>query len=264
MNLTEMQTQLYDRLGYGSPGTDTIQRILGYINETQRKILATRGLARLRRTILTCASVQDSPFMVLPQAAVMVLGIQNRTTQKPLIEKLLGEIRFMDPGLTRSTSDPDYYAVLNVSSAVARPPSDASTLYVKSTSAGDVGTAYIEGIRTGGYYRSESVVMTGTTAVSFASTDWIDIQKFYLSTTAAGTVTLLEDSGAGTELSRIPLGRQSARYTLLHLWGTPTSALTFYCDVERHIENFVNPGDESYLPEDYHWLLTTGARMLEY
>ena len=106
--------------------------------------------------------------------------------------------------------------------------------------------------------------MTGTTAVSFASTDWIDIQKFYLSTTAAGTVTLLEDSGAGTELSRIPLGRQSARYTLLHLWGTPTSALTFYCDVERHIENFVNPGDESYLPEDYHWLLTTGARMLEY
>lgn len=265
MNLTLLQSQLYDRLGYSSsPSADVTTRLTGYLNEAQRRLVATRGLTRLRRTVLTATCVANSPFMVMPQACVRIAGIQNRTTQRSLKELMLAEVRYLDPGLTRATSDPEAYAILNIACPVSAQPADASTVYVKSDSSADVAVAYIEGIRTGGYFRSEQVTMTGTTAVAFTTTDWIDIQKFYLASPAQGTVQLLEDSGSGNVLSTIPKGRQMARYTLLHLYGTPSSSLTFYCDVERHIEDMANAGDEPYLPEDYHWLLMTGARMMEY
>ena len=136
MNLTLLQSQLYDRLGYSSsPTGDVTTRLTGYLNEAQRKLLATRGLSRLRRTILTATCSANQPYMVMPQAAVKITGIQNRTTQRSLYEVMLADVRYMDPGLTRSTADPESYAVLNTAAALSAPVTDASTLYLKSTSA---------------------------------------------------------------------------------------------------------------------------------
>jgi hypothetical protein len=265
MTLSEMQTELYDTLNYGSsPPAEVVRRLLNFMNQSQREIVGMRGLGRLRRTILTCASVANSPFLILPQAAVRIAGIQDRTTQKSLKEVMLMDIRFADPGLTRVTSSPDAYAILGFSEGVAVQPSAAATIYVKSSNAADTQVAYIEVITTGGYYRTVNVTLTGTTAVSFSPTDVIQIRKFYLASATTGYVTLHEGSGSGTELSRIPVARQSARYTRVHLYGTPSAAVTYYVDVELHIESLANAGDEPYLPEDWHWLLPCGARMKEY
>lgn len=265
MNLAEIQAQVYDDLGYkSSPDAAVIRRLLRYGNDSQRELVAMRGLARLRRSILTFGSVANSPFAVLPQAAVRIAGITERTSQRYLQEKSIQQLRGMDPGLTNLDSNPWAYIVLNMTAANAVELSAAAAIFIKSSNAADVNTAYIQGVTTGGFARTASVAMTGVTAVSFGVSDWIDITKVYLSAAANGVVTFHQTSGAGTQLGTIPIGKQIARYTKIQLYGTPTQALTYYADVDRHIDDFANSGDEPYLPEDYHWLIPTGIRMKEY
>lgn len=264
MNLAEIQQEIYDRMGYASsPDADVVRRMLANINDTQKKVLSLRGMGKLRQALLTATSIANNPFMALPQAAVSLRAVTDRATQKPLSEVFIRDLRMMDPGLTRVTSFPDAYAIYNMSSGVALQPSAACQPFVVSTSASDVGTAYIEGITTGGYPRSVSVAVNGTTPAGFAPTDFIEIVKFYMSTVAVGVVTLTQGSG-GTELSRISVARQSARYTLLHLFGTPSTSSTYYCDVDRYIFPMANAGDEPFIPDDFHDIYAIGARKIEY
>jgi hypothetical protein len=264
MNLAEIQAQVYDDLGYKStPDALVVRRLLRYANDSQRSLVAMRGLARLRRSILTFASVVNSPFAVMPQAAVRIAGISERTSQRYLTEISIQQLRAIDPGLTNLDSNPSSYVVINMTAANAKELSAAAQIYVVSDNAGDVGTAYLQGVTTGGYARVSQVIMTGVTPAAFSPTDWIDITKFYLSVVAVGNVSITQGL-AGTELSRIPVGRQLARYTKIQLYGTPSQALTYYADIDRHIEDFANAGDEPYLPEDYHWLIPTGIRQREY
>jgi hypothetical protein len=106
--------------------------------------------------------------------------------------------------------------------------------------------------------------MTGVTAVAFPGTDWLDVTKLYLSAAAVGIVTFHQSTSVGTEIARIPIGRQITRYTKVQLYGTPTQSLTYYADIDRHIEDLVNAGDEPYLPEDYHYLIPIAIRAKEY
>lgn len=265
MTLAEMRATLYDRLGYKStPDDAVIRRLDGFLNETQRELAGMRGLARLRRNILTFASVANSPFAVLPQAAVRIAGIQDRNTQRALVELSIQDLRFMDPGLTNIASNPSNYVILNMSAPLAAEPSTADAVYIKSDDAGDVCTAYIQGIITGGYYQTRQVTMTGVTAVAFPLSNWMAITKVFLSAVAVGTVTINQTSGAGAELGRIASGKSKARYTRIQLYGTPSQSLTYYADVDVHIEDLTAAMDESYIPEDYAWLLPCGALKKEY
>jgi hypothetical protein len=111
------------------------------------------------------------------------------------------------------------------------------------------------------------MALNGTTAVDVSNgtiTTWLTITKFYVTAVATGRITLHQTSGAGTELSRIAAGRSSARYTILELSGIPASGTTYYCDVEVHVENMVDPYDEPLIHEDYHDVLVCGALRKEY
>lgn len=265
MILSEIRADLYERLGYSSaPNADVITRIDRYINEAHREALTKKGCSRLRHAVMTFSSVANSPFAVLPQAVSRIITIQDRTARKLLYEIPIQQIRYMDPSLASIVSYPDYYAILNMQAGVALDPSDASDVLVDSTSASDTSTAYLEGVTTGGYPRTASITMTGTTAVSFGVTDWIQLNRFYLAAPAVGVVTLHEDASGGTELARISIGRQSSVYTRIHFYPTPSSAVTYYADVDRLIQPLSNAGDEPLLPDDFHWLLVCGALRKEY
>lgn len=103
--------------------------------------------------------------------------------------------------------------------------------------------------------------MTGLTAVSLgaAITDAIDVQDFYVSAAAVGTITLHEDSGAGTELSRIPIGQKAGRFLRYALAPTPASAITYTLDGEAPIVDLANDTDEPFPSPDFHDLLVDGA-----
>lgn len=263
MTLSELLTACYDEARYTSSPTSAITtRITRFLNEGVRAVLSEPGLARLvdSDAPLAIASVASQARYVAPEAVAQIRGISERTNDYALEAMSLDRYRRLEPDPASVSGTPTHYVPFG-RTAVAVQPSNASELFVKSTSASDTGTAYLEGITTGGYLRTASVTMTGTTAVSLSAsiTDWIEVTDFYLSANAVGTVTLHEDSGAGTELARITIGQKRPRYTGFYLWPTPAAVVSYLVDYRREIADLVNSTDEPPLPTDYHRILVDYA-----
>lgn len=270
MYLSEMESEVYDHFGYGDNPNNQIvvNRIRRNLNTAYKEILGMKGLSKLRRQVLTFASVANSPFAVLPQACSRLIVMTDRTNTVELDEMFLQELRRRDPGLLASTSSPYAYVILNLASPVARDPSAASELFTISSSAADGSgvDAYVSGVITGGYQRSTHGPLNGTvgSTVDAAITSWTNISKFFINNLAKGTVTLRETSVAGTELARIPVGRSSSRYSRIMLYPTPSVSVTYHVDVELYIEPLTQAMDEVILHDDFQWLIPCGAMLREY
>jgi hypothetical protein len=244
--------------------TATATRYQDALNESHKAVLRMPGLAALRYGYLTLASVAAQQNYAVPHEGVARIDrVWDPTNRRKLDYLTLDQVREDNPSAIQGT--PYAYAPMGYVEAFTQ-PSNASEIFVKSTAAGDTTqTAYIEGFITGGYYRTASVVLTGTTAVTLSATitSFIHITKFYLSATAVGTVTINEDSGAGTELSRITIGRTRARYYGLVLEPVPSAVITYSLDVLREIPDMSVATDEPLLPEDFHDLLIDMAELKE-
>lgn len=267
MILSELLAGVYEETGFQtSPAPAVITRLTRWLNEGLRAILAEPGLSRLADsdTPLTVASVASTARVVVPEAVARILSITERTNDLALRAMDLQTYRNLDPDATSSTGTPSHYMPIG-RVAVAVQPADASEIFVKSTSASDVNTAYLQGRITGGYKRSAAAVMTGVTAKSLDTsiTTFEAIDEFSLNVAAVGTVTLLEDSGAGTELARITIGQTRPRYYGFYLWPTPASAVTYYVDYRRELTDLANPTDEPALPTDFHPMLVAYAVLRE-
>ena len=268
MNLSDLQADLYRRLGYASsPATEITTRLTAFLNQAQRDILSEPGMERLLTGTTTFASVASTPQYGLPPSVARIVKIYEATNRRTLGELSQDAYRQIQPDPTTPTGTASHYVDLGFA-GVSKQPSDASDIFVDSTAAGDTNTAYIEGYRTGGYFTSLSVTMTGTTAVSLKGanliTDIVEITKFYLSAAAVGEVTLHEDASGGTELARIPIGQTHARYRKVALWITPASAITYSVDYERDIADMANAKDEPLVPVRFHPLLIEGALRREW
>lgn len=266
MTLAELQADCFRRLGFSpTPGTETITRISAFLNESHAEILSEPGMESLLYDSITLASVASQPQYGLPPVVARIRTLVDTANRFPLDPMSLEEYREVYPDPSALTGIPSRWVDMGFS-AFATPPSAAAEIFVKSTSASDVNTAYLEGFRTGGYPITLSVAMTGVTAKTLgaAYTDIIEITKFYLSAAAVGTVTLNQGSGAGTELSRLAIGQTDARYRRIALAITPASALTYTINFERDATDLINANDEPVLPPRFHRLLGVGARMREY
>jgi hypothetical protein len=268
MTFTELLAAVYEETGYqSSPAAAVVTRIKRCLNEGVRAILSEPGMARLADSDspATFATVAATARYVVPESVAIIRHMTERTNDRALLPMSLSEYRRLMPDPSAHSGTPTHYVPIG-RVAVATQPSDASEIFVDSTAAGDTNTAYIEGIITGGYMRTASVSMTGTTAVTLsASIEFIEITDFYLSAAAVGTVTLHEDSGAGTELARITLGALRPRYYGFYLYPTPSAAVTYYVDYRREVVELVNNTDEPPLPTDLHPMLIayTVAREFE-
>lgn len=267
MTFSEILSDIYQDANLSSaPDANTIARIKRYVNDGLRVILGEPGLSRLADSDapFTVASVASQARYVVPEAVARIRGISERTNDRTLTAMDLSDYRRIEPDPT-NTGTPSHYVPFG-RTAVAVQPADASELFVDSTAAGDTGTAFVEGIITGGYQRTASVTMTGTTAVSLSAaiTSFIAVTDFYISAAAVGTVTLHEDASGGTELARITIGQKRPRYSGFYLWPTPAGAIDYLVDYRRELTDLVNDADEPTLPTDYHWLLSAYARMRQY
>jgi hypothetical protein len=264
MNLRDLEREVYrfTNKKVSTPNPETQDRVRGNINRRHRMLL--REFPGLRDDILTFDSVADQQDYALPEQGIARINRIFETTNDIKLERQsLAWLRAHD--VDPQSGVPVAWVPLSYAQ-VHTQPEDASSVFIKSTSASDVGRAFIEGIVDGGDRRKAEVTMTGTTAVDVdtTTTTWVQIDKVYLDTAAVGTVTLHEDSGSGTELSHVAIGDTYAKYLAFLLWPTPSDAVTFYCDVTRGIADMVNPLDEPLLPEDFHDLLSIGARLDEY
>lgn len=264
MTLAEIEASLYDTLGFDQTAeTKVINRLRRYVNQGYRRVMAQKGIgSRIRRAQLTFSTVAGTPWAVLPQAADKVFYVTDRTNNKALREISLFRERLRDPNLSFSSATPYGYIPYNLASAVFADPDVAGQLTIVSTNAGDISTAYIQGVRTGGYLFSQSVTLGGTTPTAIGPADALFVQKLYLSLAAVGDVTL-KDAG-GNALAVIPAGRAKARYSRLHIVDTPSVALVLTADVELFIADLVNAFDEPLFHEDFHDILEHYALAQEY
>jgi hypothetical protein len=278
VTLNEIEQDLYRRLGFNTstPDTATQTRLRAFINETQREILSEPGMESLLYDTITFPSVASTPTYSIPPAIAKIRNVYDTTNLIKLAPRSLGWYRGAYPSPTLTTGLPDSYVELG-NSAVAVQPSNASELFTTSSAGGDsTKRLHIEGYITGGYYMSATADLTALTgaagAVSFGATitTWIEITKFYLTLStgltaiATGNITLLEDSGAGTELARIPIGQSYATYKKIALAPCPSSAVTYTVDFQRDVQDMAFAPDQPLLPERFHRLLGIGARMREY
>lgn len=263
MTFLEIQQDTYRRLNKAtSPDTATTTRIKAFINQRHRTLMSEPGMDQLRNATTTFASVAATARVALAQTITRVNAIYQTTENRRLGERDLDWLRSVDPQQTSGT--PTVYVPLGYEYA-AKQPSNASQVWVKSTSASDVGTLRIEGVRTGGYPASASVTLTGTTAVQVGTfSDWTQIDKVFSSAAAVGAITVHEDSGTGTELAQIRIGAYRPYYFVILLWPTPAGVLTYSVDYTREITDMAQDTDEPLLPTDFHDLLSMGARLDEY
>lgn len=275
MLFSEILSAFYDECGYAtSPATAVVTRAKRFVNEGVRVLLNEPCIARQVDSDLpySFASVASTARYTVPEAVSVIRHITERTNDYHLLPMSMSEYRLREPDPPNNTGTPTHYVPIG-RVAVATQPSDASAVFVDSTSAGDTNTAYIEGIATstvgsstvGGRPFSGSRTMTGATAVQLPSTvsTWTEITDFYLSAVAVGHVTLCEDAEGGTELARIVPGQYRARYYGFYLWPTPAAAVTYYVDYRRQIQDLVQDTDEPVVPLDFHPMLLAYAVMRE-
>lgn len=265
MNLTNLLLECYRRSASSSaPPADVVTRFTGFVNTTHRQILGLPGFESLRDDTITFASVSGQVYYGLPPVISRIESITDRTTVLRLRALSLDDIRTGDPGLVTSGMSDSY--IVRGLQQVATQPVAATGLWAVSSSAGDVQNCFIETVRTGGYPSvGAAVVLTGVARKALGVlTDHVEVTKFYVSSAAAGAISLYDAAAAGTELARIPIGGTYARYLQLQLYPTPTSAINYHVDYVRTMPEMVNGTDEPLLPEDFHWLLVEGALLKEW
>lgn len=265
MTFGEIVKAVYEETGYGdNPSPAVSGRLKRWVNEGQRAILAEPGLSRLADSDapIAVASVASTARVVVPEAVARIVAISERTNDLALRLMDLQTYRGLDPDAASTTGTPTHFVPIG-RVVMAAQPSDASALVIGSTSAADTMVAYVKGIVTGGYQQRTSVSLTGTTGVTFALSDWIEVTEVTLSDPANGTVTLMEDVDGGTELARIAPGELRPRYYAFYLWPTPAAVVTYYVDYRREIEDLTTASDEPVLPTDFHAALVAYAVMRE-
>jgi hypothetical protein len=267
MNRTDILTAAAQRLDKTPPpnlDAVTQARFIGFMNQRQRRLLTMPGLTHLREATVMFASVADQPNYTLANIA-KISRLYETTNDRVLYEMSQQDYRLVQPDTT-ITGTPEAF-VWTGRQVTAAQPSNASALFVKSSSALDTTqTVYLEGVITGGYPQTASVVITGTVAVNVASTvsTWERVDKFYLSGACVGTVTLTEDSGVGTTLGVIAIGQTMTDYTGFALFPTPSGVITYSVDITRAITDFAQAMDQPVLPEDFHDLMVLGIVADEY
>ena len=261
MTRNELEQAVYRWLNKAtaSPNSETQTRIRAFLNAEMREVLSGSGMERLRATTATFASVASQPQYGLPLEFSKVQRIVDQDNFCVLQERDLNWLRIAEPD--PSTASTPYVYVPYGYQAVQIQPSGASELFAKSSSASDTQTIYIEGFLTGGLPRTASVSLTGTTAVSLSAsiTTWERVTKCYVSTAAVGVISLHEDSGAGTTLAQIPIGKTSSRYQSIILWPTPSSVRTYHVDGYAALTDLAQDTDSPPCPEDFHELFVYGA-----
>jgi hypothetical protein len=272
MTFTEILAAVYEETGYQtSPASAVITRIKRYVNEGLRVVLSEPGLSRLQDSDspATFASVASQARYTVTESVNRILRVSERTNDRTLEVMSLDRYRLIDPDAANTTGTPTHIVPIG-RVAVAVQPSAATELFVDSTAAGDTGTAFVEGLITGWYRRTTSATMTGATEVSVGSTitTFEQVEDFYLSANAVGTVTLWQGTAGvpptlTTELARITIGQKRPRYYGFYLWPTPAAAVTYYVDYRRELTELVNDTDEPPIGTDAHPALVAYAVMRE-
>jgi len=275
MNLSAILADAYRRLRYAtSPPATVVTRLTAFANKVQADILSMPGMRRLRDDVIPVTLAANAARQGLPPLIGRIHAITDRINNIRLKQVALTELRSDDPAQAYTGTYALRYAVVGNQEVAIQPTTSGSGLWVSSSATGDVGNVFVEAARLGGFpfYDNTQTTLAGTTRVTVKSinttgvqTDYIQVDRFYLaSTAAAGYVSLWDAAVAGNELARIPIGNTFSRYLAIEVWPVPTATEVVWVDFSRVIPDMINGTDEPLLPVDFHDLIPIGMRVEEY
>lgn len=263
MTILSIVQDFLDRMGYNTVSTLAAMtsepglRGLRFANQWHRKIVADQKFTRLRDDVISFASVASQQRYGLPPSIQKIHRIWETTSNRRLSEKSLDWLR-TDPLANAFTGTPDTYVPLGETAITQQPATTG--LWAVSSAAGDTTQKVsVDAIRSGGYINTPAqTTITGTTRVSLgALTDYVDVVKFWLDGACTGTISLYDAASGGNLLAVIPIGKTYSRYYTIFLFPTPSSAITYYVEHERQIQDMSLNTDEPIWPQDFHWLLVS-------
>jgi hypothetical protein len=266
MTFRELQDLTLRELGFnpGSVAEEPRTRIKDRLNSWQRRMATEPGLSRYLRDsyAMTMTTVAGRSRYGVPLSVERIIAIRDLANETLLECVALDDLRRVDPGM-ESSGNPTHWALLG-QYPVHTQPSDASTLALKSTSASDTAiVANVEYLNSSGIQLTDSVTLTGTTAVA-VGTNVVEILTVRLSAAPVGSVTIYEDTDAGTVLGYIYFNRLGSRSWHVQLYPIPTSALTLTLDAVRRLTDMIYDYDEPILPRDFHDVLSLAVQSDEW
>ena len=260
MTLAYIEQDIYARLSLSdAPPTRVVNRIRRFVNQRYRRILTSAGISQLREDTLTFTTIANNAMVSLPTVVARIHRIYDPVDGDKLENRSLEWIRTNEP--TPALGDPEYYSPIGLR-AVLQQPEVANTLFLVSTSASDTSNAVVEYYRATGERQTTEVTLTGTTPVQVgAANNIVSVYGLMLDANAVGTVSL---TSSGDTLATVTPGQTDSRYLGIVLSPAPMSAQTWYVDFERNIDDLADSNDEPLIPQDFHYLLSLGARIDEY
>lgn len=263
MTFTEILAAIYSDLNYeSSPPAAVVTRVKRWVNHGHKTLLRHPGLTKLRQGTVSFASVASQAVYGLPQAFDRVDAIVQQSNDARLVNRTLDWLRSVDPG-ERMSGNPEAWVDFGWQPALMQPTSDG--IWAVSTSASDVQSVYVQGIRANGDIAGQiTTTMTGTSRVQLGTfTDYVRILSWSLSSAAVGAVSLYDASSSGNELARIPIGATDVKYQSIRLWPTPAAALTYYVDGQFEVSDLVQSNDVPLIPPIFHDLLVAYGTLRE-
>jgi len=267
MTLAAILLDTYRRLNYlAAPDSSVVTRITAYVNEVHEELLSNPSLRSLLYGTLTLnSSASRARYGLSTQAQIRsIVDTANQVTLQP---RSLAWYRARNPAPALNEGVPEWYIPLGTVALADQMAATGTGLWVNSSSASDTAvTVTIDAIRAGGFPHSvAATTLNGTTRVQVGTlTDYIDVTQFALSVAAVGDIVLSDAAVAGNNFAVIPRGQTTSRYWGFILCLTPSSALTYTCDIEHELFTLTAATDEPLLPPRFHRLLAMGARMKEY
>lgn len=259
MTFQEILLDSYRRLNFSDyPDQSVTARLTAFANERHRRLLSYPGVSQLRDEKLSIQTVSGQSTYGLPRVVGRIKHIEDEGTETKLQQVTLNSIR---EGGIDSFGNPTTYAVLGYR-PLSNPFVGPTALTVVSTSANDTCLMTTEVVRSGGYPAVVTTTLTGTANAGVGNySDYMNVTKWFLSAPAAGYVSLMQ--GANT-VGVIPPGRRFSRYLTIELNPIPSGVTTLSIDYTREIEDMTEPGDQPFLPPDFHYLIGVGIRLDEY
>lgn len=267
MTFREIQDDILDRLNY-QPGMTTQplvrSRVQRTVNLWYRRLMSKPEMSRLRDRVTTLASVTTTAGLhTLPPGIARINRIYDPTNNHRLTDRSLDWLR-TNPLSGTDTGTPQVYVPVGLMATLRKPVSTG--VWVASSSALDIEPqASVVAMRSGEYLHTPApVTLTGTTRVQVGTlTDYVDIQKFWISNPCAGDITLYDAAAAGNILAVIPVGQNMSRYYGLFLYPVPVSSVTYTVEYTVELTDMYQEHDEPLLPQDFHDILCAAGRYEE-
>lgn len=270
--------EIRDRVATDTRETNINSTIDEYVNltleEIQNPAWAFEQIAGMRgyehlwsfnRRKHTLATVASTEFYQLPREVDKVSLIRQTTT--PLKIRFIPDDLFYEyvPNPT-ATGNPKWYRIWEVEGVEVRLSTDDMLEIISDSASDTTQTVRIVGYDTAGLLRTESLTLTGATAV--AGTITYDAGKplrVSKSADTTGVITVREKT-ADTVLVKLAPAERAPHFKIISFYPIPSSAISLYMEYFTRIRKLEGDNDVPDIDERYIWVVRLGtmAKVYQY